>query len=129
MKCSKTRPVTMGATLVPRPRPQTPAGKSTGAGHGVLSGSKFSPRGARFRWSMRAGAALGICLPGIGTAFLGCTQQPLTVPVRSLENSGAVSFVCLNPPGMGEPGLALDTCTALEVADTTDFVDEAGVPH
>jgi hypothetical protein len=42
--------------------------------------------------------------------WAGCTQQSTTVPVRSLERSGRVSFVCLNNPTSAEPGVQLDTC-------------------
>lgn len=42
-------------------------------------------------------------------AALGCTQQPTSVAVRSLEDSGAVSFLCLSSD-TANPGVALDSC-------------------
>jgi hypothetical protein len=36
-----------------------------------------------------------------GLLALGCTQEPLTLPLRSLERSGEASFVCVDSEGHG----------------------------
>jgi hypothetical protein len=45
----------------------------------------------------------------------GCSQQPVSVPVRSLEQSGRLAFLCLEP-GAAEPGLPLDACAVYNPA-------------
>jgi hypothetical protein len=37
----------------------------------------------------------------VGLCALGCTQEPVTLPLRSLERSGEVSFVCRGADGQG----------------------------
>ncbi len=39
-----------------------------------------------------------------------CAQKPVTVPVRSLERSGALALLCLDPGSNDQPGYPLDTC-------------------
>ncbi|MCC6647337.1 MAG: hypothetical protein IT374_17410 [Polyangiaceae bacterium] len=39
-----------------------------------------------------------------------CSQKPVTVPVRSLERSGALSLLCLDPASNDQPGYPLETC-------------------
>jgi len=48
-------------------------------------------------------AAFGLVLAfAVGAVALGgCSQTPVTQPLRSLERSGAVSFVCVGPDGQG----------------------------
>jgi hypothetical protein len=57
------------------------------------------------RRAIAVGLLVGSCLP-----WAGCTQQSTTVPVRSLERSGAASFVCLRSNSINEPGTQLDSC-------------------
>jgi len=72
-----------------------------------------------------------------GSSLLGaasCTQDPVEVELRSLQRSGAVSFVCLGDPRSGSPNRPLTACGA-EIADSpADFlrgVDDDGgeLPH
>lgn len=67
-------------------------------------------------------------------ASAGCAEEPQTLSVRVLEQSGRVAFVCLAPPGVTpNPGLPLSQCTAQQTLTPDDFgVDEAGnatLPH
>jgi hypothetical protein len=45
----------------------------------------------------------------VTTAAVGCSQQAISTPVRSLEQSGRAAFVCLTPDA-DEPGAPLDAC-------------------
>jgi DNA-binding beta-propeller fold protein YncE len=64
--------------------------------------------------------AFGIALP------LGCSSSPISVPLRSLERSGSVSFVCIARPGTANPTDTLDKCHAFTFAiDKGDL----GNPH
>src|SRR6185437_8188159 len=58
----------------------------------------------------------------------GCQQSPITVPVRSLERSGQVSFVCLSPPGSPKVELDISACTAQQFTSTCQYYyeDDAG---
>ncbi len=58
----------------------------------------------------------------------GCQQAPVQVPVRSLERSGQVSFVCLNPPGSAQVEVPLADCTAQQFTSTCQYYyeDDAG---
>lgn len=51
-------------------------------------------------------------------ALSACSEQPITVSVRSLEQSGNVSFACMARGDVDNPGRWLDTCGA-----TTDGTD------
>ncbi|MBK9000240.1 MAG: hypothetical protein IPM35_31365 [Myxococcales bacterium] len=46
------------------------------------------------------GAKLGV-LAALCAFGLGCTETPVSLPLRSLERSGEVSFVCATPDGVG----------------------------
>ncbi len=50
-----------------------------------------------------SGWAAPVLLAMAATALLvgGCSQTPVTVPLRSLERSGNVSFICVGPDGQG----------------------------
>lgn len=55
--------------------------------------------------------ALGLALAAAAVATAGCTQSPITLPLRSLEQSGEVSFVCVGTGAGGRPeGRSLDDC-------------------
>src|SRR4051812_3640163 len=48
----------------------------------------------------------------------GCQQNQITVPVRSLERSGRVSFVCLGPPA-GAVGYTTDDAIPRDLSECT----------
>ncbi|MEZ4224208.1 MAG: hypothetical protein R3B13_24880 [Polyangiaceae bacterium] len=54
-------------------------------------------------------------LVALGTALalfgLGCTETPVSLPLRSLERSGEVSFACVSPDGKGSH---IDDCPDFE---------------
>ena len=57
-----------------------------------------------------------------GATLLGavsCSQDPVEVELRSLQRSGAVSFVCLGDPRQGSPTRPLSACSA-EIGDTPE---------
>ncbi len=57
-------------------------------------------------------AAVGLAASSLAAAAaLSCAQQPINVPVRSLEHSGRVAFWCLSAD-KDNPGAALDTCAS-----------------
>ena len=59
----------------------------------------------------------------------GCQATPITVPVRALERSGRVSFVCLDPPGpAGTVEEPLSKCTAQQFPSINEYLsaDDAG---
>lgn len=47
---------------------------------------------------------------GLLAAAGACAQKPVTVPVRSLERSGALALLCLDPGSNDTPGYPLETC-------------------
>ena len=53
-----------------------------------------------------------LALLALASTVLGaCSQQPVTVPLRSLERSGEVAFVCVDPnDDSGHPGREINTC-------------------
>ncbi len=72
---------------------------------------------------MKRPAPLEVALAAF-TALAGldaCSQQPISVPVRSLERSGAVSFVCFD----GVRGRTAEGCSANPPSDPTDWTS----PH
>src|SRR5262245_5939795 len=88
----------------------------------------------RLHRAMACALVPGIGLAAVASIDAGCTQQPVTVPLRSLERSGRVSYVCLAAPGDPNGVLRpLSSCTGDVVPDPTTFVlDDAGVfpiPH
>jgi hypothetical protein len=71
---------------------------------------------------MSRAAALAV----LALAGLGCTQETVTVDVRSLERSGRSSFVCLGAPQPGDAAaLQLTACSRQTVATTADY----SLPH
>jgi hypothetical protein len=59
--------------------------------------------------------------------WAGCSQNAVTVPIRSLENSGKAAFVCLRNLNGDAPGLPLDACHAVTPPlAANDFVS---APH
>lgn len=81
--------------------------------------------------------ALGPQVLSASLAFAGvvglaasCTQEQVTVPVRSLERSGPVSFVCLMPPGtLPGPGVPQARCDSHITDDPSSYaVDANGGP-
>ena len=82
-----------------------------------------SPRPRRFT---RAIAALGICMStGAATAQItsGCQPSQTVVPVRSLQQSGKVSFVCLSPLEPSERPLS--ECTSQQFSSICQYEYEA----
>ena len=86
---------------------------------------------------LRRGAlpmALLLGFGGAGASIWGvsCQQSPVTVPVRSLDSSGRVSFVCLSAPSVdGDQSgveLPLFKCTGdiVDYANEYTFEDDAG---
>jgi hypothetical protein len=55
----------------------------------------------------------------------GCQATPITVPVRSLERSGKVAFVCLDPPGpAGTVEEPLSKCSAQQFTAVNEYLSE-----
>ena len=46
----------------------------------------------------------------LAIASLGCSEQPVTVPVRSLEQSGDVAFMCMKWTDTQTPGRPMQNC-------------------
>lgn len=69
------------------------------------------------RWLLLA--AFGL----LGTA---CTDSPISVPLRALQSSGPVSFLCLDAPNDDRSaGLPLDDCPTTRAESIDDF----SIPH
>jgi len=62
-----------------------------------------------------------------GSSLLGCSATPSTTPLRSLQSSGPLAFVCLGAPGGDASSFArpLSDCSAIR----TDTIDDYSVPH
>src|SRR5690349_16193439 len=73
----------------------------------------------------RAAVVLTLCAVAAAT-WGGCSQQATTVPLRSLERSGQVSFVCIADPSSTSPGRQLDACLS---PPTAQPVDNYALPH
>jgi hypothetical protein len=56
----------------------------------------------------------------------GCSSTPVSVPLRSLERSGGVAFVCVAEPGSTSPGRPIEQCHPL-VAPAAWY--DYSVPH
>ncbi|HEX9621739.1 MAG TPA: hypothetical protein VF989_16450 [Polyangiaceae bacterium] len=50
-------------------------------------------------WRLAQSSALPVCL--LGLVVLGCTERQTPAPVRALQRSGRVTFVCRAPDGSG----------------------------
>jgi hypothetical protein len=87
-------------------------------------------RGARFaRLPSLAILAASAITVGVAVHGAGCQQSSVTVPVRSLERSGRVSFVCLGPPGVaGSAELPMESCSQQQFTAVNEFyyADDAG---
>ena len=73
--------------------------------------------------------ASGALTVGAALHGAGCQATPVTVPVRSLERSGKVAFVCLDPPGpAGTVEQPLSKCTAQQFLTINEYLfqDDAG---
>lgn len=90
---------------------------------------------------LRGLALMMAALPALPAAFAvaemaGCAPAPVTVPTRSLERSGRLSFVCLGPPGSSHEIRPITDCSIQQVSEISDYGDpDAGpdsgliVPH
>lgn len=60
-------------------------------------------------------------------AWAGCTEEPTELPLRSLQSSGPVAFVCLGAPtaDSADFALALSSCTS----SRADQLDDYAIPH
>ncbi len=60
-----------------------------------------------------------LCAASVGSAASGCSEQPINVEVRSLEQSGDVAFLCLSWGDKANPGRSLEGCGVVtdETAD------------
>jgi hypothetical protein len=65
---------------------------------------------------VRSKASLVVLLTTI-TALGGCSETRLSQSQRSLERSGAVAFVCLNPSAEENPGRSIHDCPDFDVRD------------
>ena len=84
-------------------------------------------RSLRFLATATACGGLALTAPLLGA---GCQQTATTVPVRALERSGHVSFVCLGPRGpAGTFELPIEQCSAQQFSDINayEYEDDAGV--
>jgi hypothetical protein len=61
------------------------------------------------------------------TASSGCSQAPIDAPLRALESSGPVAFLCLGDPSLDldDIALPLTSCSATKVATQDDY----SLPH
>ncbi len=66
-------------------------------------------------------------LVGVALGLLGaaCTDSPVSAPLRALQSSGPVSFVCLDAPGATPTSLPLDACPT----GRTGAIDDYSIPH
>jgi hypothetical protein len=79
--------------------------------------------------ALTACALLGGGLAALAVHGAGCAQTPITVPVRSLEGSGKVSFVCLADPSDGpDVERDLSECTGVQFLSPNEYYyeDDAG---
>ena len=86
-------------------------------------------RSLRFLATATACGGLALTAPLLGA---GCQQTATTVPVRALERSGHVSFVCLGPRGpAGTFEQPIESCSAQQFSDINayDYEDDAGVVY
>lgn len=86
-------------------------------------------RPARHKLATSAALALAGVTAALASQGSGCAQEPVTVPVRSLERSGRVSFVCLDKPGVGRVELPLSDCAPVQTETICDYAtttDDAG---
>jgi hypothetical protein len=79
-------------------------------------------------------ASRAACLVPLLLIAASCATETITRPVRSLEQSGRVAFVCLAAPGtLPGPGLPITSCGRGTTTTPYEFgVDKAGnttVPH
>src|SRR5580693_8818917 len=89
---------------------------------------------AKTRQALVSVLALAAVSGALAQAGGGCSQNQVTVPVRSLNRSGRVSFVCLGPPPSsvfyaGEsPERPLSECTGQQLTSTCQYEveDDAG---
>jgi hypothetical protein len=78
------------------------------------------------RIAVRCIAVVGASL-ALAASWVGCSQNAVTVPIRSLERSGKAAFVCLQNLNGAQPGLPLDACHAVSPPlAANDFVT---APH
>lgn len=66
-------------------------------------------------------------LVGLLLSCVACAETPSQTPVRSLQSSGPVSFVCLGDPaeGIADMGRPITACTRLKTPSTDDY----SLPH
>lgn len=58
----------------------------------------------------------------LAAASYGCSEQPITVPVRSLEQSGDVAFMCMQWDDKQNPGRPMQDCAS----DVGSLEDDSG---
>src|SRR5690606_2692030 len=82
----------------------------------------LSPEGVQVRLSslglFRAGSSGQVAaVAALAVFWAGCQDAPITLPLRSLERSGEVSFVCVNQSTSDAPGRAIDDCPDFDDTD------------
>ncbi|MBX3182205.1 MAG: hypothetical protein KIT72_09875 [Polyangiaceae bacterium] len=106
--------------------PLRAAPRAAGSLHAVSPGwsaVRSAWSAARSTWSAAdALRALGARLPLVAiTAYaatqLACQDAPVSLPLRSLERSGEVAFVCVNRAGGAPEGRSIDDCPDFDETD------------
>src|SRR5690606_33782282 len=82
----------------------------------------LSPEGVQVRLTLqglfRAGSSGQVAaVAALAVFWAGCQDAPITLPLRSLERSGEVSFVCVNQSTSDAPGRAIDDCPDFDDTD------------
>lgn len=66
----------------------------------------------------RAGSTCQVAaVAALAVFWAGCQDEPITLPLRSLERSGEVSFVCVNQSVSAAPGRSVDDCPDFDDTD------------
>lgn len=104
---------------------------SSAAPSAASRGGRKSPKPSGLAAALILGGLAVIVAPSLAG---GCAQQPTLVSVRSLEQSGRVSFVCIDTPGPGATHVPrpIDECSLAQVLEINQYdldagVDDAGV--
>ncbi|MCA9639532.1 MAG: hypothetical protein KC492_02530, partial [Myxococcales bacterium] len=85
-----------------------------------MSGSQFREA---VRW-VRGRNGLS-CLGLLSAVWLiGCQDAPISLPLRSLERSGEVAFVCSNQHNVDTPGRSIDDCPDYDDTDDGEELNQ-----
>ncbi len=76
---------------------------------------------------MRSTTLIGLAATGLWLGAVSCTEAPIQQPLRSLQSSGPVAFVCLGAPSEGLDDMArpLTDCSSSRTDSDSDYA----IPH